>query len=82
MKEHDEKKPKIEENTSGNLRSKQTGKQSKDSSHSEEAPKENYIHVRARRGQATNSHSLAERVPSHSGVSGLKKHVFVINMLK
>ncbi|PKA52990.1 Transcription factor bHLH49 [Apostasia shenzhenica] len=27
-----------------------------------EAPKEDYIHVRARRGQATNSHSLAERV--------------------
>ncbi|CAN0923492.1 Transcription factor bHLH49 [Linum grandiflorum] len=25
-------------------------------------PKEDYIHVRARRGQATNSHSLAERV--------------------
>lgn len=23
-----------------------------------------YIHVRARRGQATDSHSLAERVPS------------------
>ncbi|CAA6670677.1 unnamed protein product [Spirodela intermedia] len=27
-----------------------------------EAPKEDYIHVRARRGQATNSHSLAERL--------------------
>ncbi|GLJ14713.1 hypothetical protein SUGI_0238500 [Cryptomeria japonica] len=27
-----------------------------------DAPKEDYIHVRARRGQATNSHSLAERV--------------------
>ncbi|KAJ8760518.1 hypothetical protein K2173_015185 [Erythroxylum novogranatense] len=27
-----------------------------------EPPKEEYIHVRARRGQATNSHSLAERV--------------------
>ncbi|KAF3447477.1 hypothetical protein FNV43_RR12663 [Rhamnella rubrinervis] len=62
MKELDGKKLKIEENTSGNLRSKQSGKQSKDGSHSEEAPKENYIHVRARRGQATNSHSLAERV--------------------
>lgn len=35
------------------------GKQAKDSS---DAPKEDYIHVRARRGQATNSHSLAERV--------------------
>ncbi|KAJ0250630.1 Transcription factor bHLH74 [Hirschfeldia incana] len=36
--------------------------QSKESSQSEGAPKENYIHMRARRGQATNSHSLAERV--------------------
>ena len=25
-------------------------------------PKQDYIHVRARRGQATDSHSLAERV--------------------
>ncbi|XP_010548597.1 PREDICTED: transcription factor bHLH74-like [Tarenaya hassleriana] len=33
-----------------------------ENSQSGEAPKENYIHVRARRGQATNSHSLAERV--------------------
>lgn len=29
---------------------------------SSEAPKQDYIHVRARRGQATDSHSLAERV--------------------
>ncbi|MCL7025259.1 hypothetical protein MKW94_001981 [Papaver nudicaule] len=34
----------------------------KDNSQNEEAPKEDYVHVRARRGQATNSHSLAERV--------------------
>ncbi|KAL5558711.1 hypothetical protein UlMin_034922 [Ulmus minor] len=61
-KEQDEKKPKTEENTSGNMRNKQTGKQAKESSLSGETPKENYIHVRARRGQATNSHSLAERV--------------------
>ena len=27
-----------------------------------EPPKQDYIHVRARRGQATDSHSLAERV--------------------
>lgn len=27
-----------------------------------EQPKQDYIHVRARRGQATDSHSLAERV--------------------
>ncbi|XP_023524227.1 transcription factor bHLH74-like isoform X2 [Cucurbita pepo subsp. pepo] len=52
----EEKNPEMEQN----LRS---GKQAKEkSSNSGEAPKENYIHVRARRGQATNSHSLAERV--------------------
>ncbi|KAL5723383.1 hypothetical protein ACHQM5_006790 [Ranunculus cassubicifolius] len=39
-----------------------TGKQGKDGSQASEAPKEDYIHIRARRGQATNSHSLAERV--------------------
>ncbi|PON65564.1 Basic helix-loop-helix transcription factor [Parasponia andersonii] len=61
-KEHDEKKPKMEETTSGNMRSKQTGKQAKENSNSGDTAKENYIHVRARRGQATNSHSLAERV--------------------
>lgn len=38
---------------------KPSGKYSKEG---EEAGKEDYIHVRARRGQATNSHSLAERV--------------------
>lgn len=31
---------------------------------SSEPPKQDYIHVRARRGQATDSHSLAERVHS------------------
>ncbi|KAF7830507.1 transcription factor bHLH74 [Senna tora] len=63
VKEQDEKRQKIEEsNTSADLRGKQSSKQGKDNSHSEEAPKENFIHVRARRGQATNSHSLAERV--------------------
>ncbi|KAK2452667.1 transcription factor bHLH49 [Trifolium repens] len=47
-----EKKPKVE----------QSGKQTKDNSPSGDASKDNFIHVRARRGQATNSHSLAERV--------------------
>ncbi|XP_030528636.1 transcription factor bHLH74 isoform X2 [Rhodamnia argentea] len=57
-----EKKQKIEQPESGDF-PKQNTKQSKDdSSNGREAPKENYIHVRARRGQATNSHSLAERV--------------------
>ncbi|XP_021888817.1 transcription factor bHLH74 isoform X2 [Carica papaya] len=60
--EQDEKRPKAEPSASPNLRGKQAAKQAKDNSNSGEAPKENYIHVRARRGQATNSHSLAERV--------------------
>ncbi|XWS23037.1 hypothetical protein CRYUN_Cryun29cG0087200 [Craigia yunnanensis] len=38
---------------------KTTGKKGSQAS---DPPKEEYIHVRARRGQATNSHSLAERV--------------------
>ncbi|KAA8538262.1 hypothetical protein F0562_027915 [Nyssa sinensis] len=61
-KEQDEKKQKIEQNGSANLGGKQTNKQGKDNSSNGDAPKDNYIHVRARRGQATNSHSLAERV--------------------
>ncbi|KAF7850335.1 hypothetical protein BT93_L5598 [Corymbia citriodora subsp. variegata] len=57
-----EKKQKIEQPESADF-PKHDAKQSKeDSSNGEEAPKEDYIHVRARRGQATNSHSLAERV--------------------
>ncbi|KAJ6819739.1 transcription factor bHLH49-like [Iris pallida] len=39
---------------------KSTGKNARGGS--SDAGKEDYIHVRARRGQATNSHSLAERV--------------------
>ncbi|XP_047321846.1 transcription factor bHLH49-like [Impatiens glandulifera] len=38
------------------------GKQGGSQSQASDTPKEEYIHVRARRGQATNSHSLAERV--------------------
>ncbi|GMH01831.1 hypothetical protein Nepgr_003670 [Nepenthes gracilis] len=41
---------------------KTTGKPGNQSSKASDPPKEEYIHVRARRGQATNSHSLAERV--------------------
>ncbi|KAK4479846.1 hypothetical protein RD792_015389 [Penstemon davidsonii] len=44
--------------------SKAGGKQCKQGSQGSDPdqPKEDYIHIRARRGQATNSHSLAERV--------------------
>lgn len=41
---------------------KTSGKNTKQGSQASDPPKEDYIHVRARRGQATNSHSLAERV--------------------
>ncbi|XP_042502750.1 transcription factor bHLH49 [Macadamia integrifolia] len=41
---------------------KPSGKHGKDSSQAADSSKEDFIHVRARRGQATNSHSLAERV--------------------
>ncbi|KAG2377115.1 hypothetical protein LR48_Vigan06g136500 [Vigna angularis] len=41
---------------------KSSGKNAKLGSQASDPPKEEYIHVRARRGQATNSHSLAERV--------------------
>ncbi|XP_077250243.1 transcription factor bHLH62-like [Tasmannia lanceolata] len=54
-------KPKFEQNGSAS-----TGdggqKQTKDNPKPPEPPKQDYIHVRARRGQATDSHSLAERV--------------------
>ncbi|KAL9245004.1 hypothetical protein vseg_018714 [Gypsophila vaccaria] len=39
-----------------------SGSTSKDNSKTSEIQKPDYIHVRARRGQATDSHSLAERV--------------------
>nr|WAK86090.1 transcription factor bHLH44 [Nothapodytes nimmoniana] len=62
LKEKDEKKQKMDQNITSKLSCKQSGKQAKDTSNNGEAPKETYIHVRAKRGQATNSHSLAERV--------------------
>ncbi|XP_058080971.1 transcription factor bHLH74-like isoform X2 [Magnolia sinica] len=60
-KERDEKKQKSEQNPSASTR-KLTSKQARDHSKNGDSPNEDYIHVRARRGQATNSHSLAERV--------------------
>ncbi|KAL9242008.1 hypothetical protein vseg_016055 [Gypsophila vaccaria] len=42
---------KSEQNTAANLSGKQAGKQVKDNSQCEDASKQNYIHVRARRGQ-------------------------------
>nr|CAB3457338.1 unnamed protein product [Digitaria exilis] len=52
-------KDKVEESSPATTTGKSKGKGAKDTS---ESQKEDYIHVRARRGQATNSHSLAERL--------------------
>ncbi|KAH7670484.1 Myc-type basic helix-loop-helix (bHLH) domain-containing protein [Dioscorea alata] len=52
-------KTKAEENNSGEVSGQ---KQGKDSNAKPPEPPKDYIHVRARRGQATDSHSLAERV--------------------
>ncbi|KAG6601354.1 Transcription factor basic helix-loop-helix 49, partial [Cucurbita argyrosperma subsp. sororia] len=53
--------PKGDQNPSSTA-NKAAGKHGKQASQPSDPPKEEYIHVRARRGQATNSHSLAERV--------------------
>ncbi|KAK6116047.1 hypothetical protein DH2020_008316 [Rehmannia glutinosa] len=52
--------PKEEEKK--NVSNKQAAKQAKSNSNGAEPSKEDYILVRAKRGQATNSHSLAERI--------------------
>ncbi|XP_076909849.1 transcription factor bHLH49-like [Bidens hawaiensis] len=49
-------------NNPSSAANKSSGKHGKQVSQSSDVQKEEYIHVRARRGQATNSHSLAERV--------------------
>eukprot|EP00250_Pteridium_aquilinum_P013644 c21477_g1_i1 orf=490-2478(+) len=54
-------KPLLEQSNSGNS-GESTPKSVKENSKPPEAPKPDFIHVRARRGQATDSHSLAERV--------------------
>lgn len=61
VKEKDDVKYKVEQNASAK-KGEGSPKQGKDNIQNSEQPKEDYIHVRARRGQATNSHSLAERV--------------------
>ncbi|KAL3634107.1 hypothetical protein CASFOL_021161 [Castilleja foliolosa] len=57
LPKEDEKK-----NMASNSRGKQAAKQAKTNSNEAEPSKDDYILVRAKRGQATNSHSLAERV--------------------
>jgi hypothetical protein len=43
-------------------RGKRSNKEAEDKSTTDDEAPKGYIHVRARRGQATDSHSLAERV--------------------
>ncbi|KAF7827919.1 transcription factor bHLH49 [Senna tora] len=59
-KDNSESRPKGEQQPTSTT--KTSGKNAKQGSQTSDPPKEEYIHVRARRGQATNSHSLAERV--------------------
>uniref|UniRef100_A0A1D1Z5Y8 Transcription factor bHLH49 n=1 Tax=Anthurium amnicola TaxID=1678845 RepID=A0A1D1Z5Y8_9ARAE len=59
LRENAEAKQRGEHDKANSPGARPSGKHGKDSS---DAPKEDYVHVRARRGQATNSHSLAERV--------------------
>ncbi|XP_010499063.1 PREDICTED: transcription factor bHLH76-like [Camelina sativa] len=54
--EQEDKKEKDEQSPNSNANKTNSGKQASD------PLKDGYIHMRARRGQATNSHSLAERV--------------------
>lgn len=56
-----ENQPKSDHNPAATAK-KVAEKQGKQGSQTSDPPKEDYIHIRARRGQATNSHSLAERV--------------------
>ncbi|TYH34064.1 hypothetical protein ES332_D13G103400v1 [Gossypium tomentosum] len=56
-----ENQQKVDQNQT-TMVNKTTAKHGKQGSQASDPPKEEYIHVRARRGQATNSHSLAERV--------------------
>ncbi|ERN10031.1 transcription factor bHLH78 [Amborella trichopoda] len=59
--EKEDVKPKTEQN-GGSSSGDGGNKQTKETQKPPEPPKQDYIHVRARRGQATDSHSLAERV--------------------
>ncbi|OMO55469.1 hypothetical protein COLO4_35969 [Corchorus olitorius] len=60
-KQDENAKEKTEQNGNSKVGNDGNQKQNKENSKPPEPPKD-YIHVRARRGQATDSHSLAERV--------------------
>lgn len=58
----DNVKPKLEQNDGARSNGNDEQKQRKAGNDKPSEPPKDYIHVRARRGQATDSHSLAERV--------------------
>ncbi|RZS02126.1 hypothetical protein BHM03_00032117 [Ensete ventricosum] len=58
----DNVKPKLEQNDGARSNGNDEQKQRKEGNDKPCEPPKDYIHVRARRGQATDSHSLAERV--------------------
>ncbi|PNX82147.1 hypothetical protein L195_g038175, partial [Trifolium pratense] len=64
------------ENQQKGEQTKASGKNAKQGSQSSDPAKEEYIHVRAPRGQATNSHSLAERLRYCEKLSVIKIKVF------
>lgn len=71
-------KPKVEEATAsdGSVEDKRTTKQGKGkSSKPAVEPPKDYVHVRARRGQATDSHSLAERVNTAVPLSSFRTSI-------
>jgi hypothetical protein len=59
IKDKDDKRAKVDRSGSESSEEESSPRSTKQSV---EHPKSDYIHVRARRGQATDSHSLAERV--------------------
>lgn len=60
-------------NNNNNNNRETSGDTSKENSKVSEVQKPDYIHVRARRGQATDSHSLAERVRQYAPTNLLDK---------
>ncbi|KAI3743141.1 hypothetical protein L1987_60844 [Smallanthus sonchifolius] len=58
----DAKRSKLDEERNGIGKEKEEGNQKQTKENAKPEPPKDYIHVRARRGQATDSHSLAERV--------------------
>lgn len=93
--DNDATKTKSEANGGSKAAGDGNQKQTKDNSKPPEPPKD-YIHVRARRGEATDSHSLAERVwmtfallysytyfaTIYGSQFPLTRHIIVLNLVR